>query len=166
MDIRFSHVISAAVVIVFVIVTSTNANNVPKNPVANNNHSGPAKPSTKSSSNRINFPASHIEAPLKSTAVTTANITTVKSAYVNTTTTPSTKETTTTATSTGVTVATQAATIANAETTTENQMDENGSLINRFIVKPIRNDSPSRNLCPKGYVTLPNGDCKPMFSDS
>jgi len=162
MDIRFNHVISAAVVIVFVVVTSANANNVPQNPVAYNNQSGPAKPSTKFSSNRINFPASHIEAPQKSTAVTT----TVMSAYVNTTTTPSTKESTTAMTSTGVTVATQAATIAHAETTTENQTDENGSLINRFIIKPIRNDSTSRNLCPKGYITLPNGDCKPMFSDS
>ncbi|XP_015374346.1 PREDICTED: uncharacterized protein LOC107169193 [Diuraphis noxia] len=159
MDIRFNPVISVAVAIVFV-VTSANANNVPQNPVANN-QSGPAKPSTKLSSNRIYFPDSHIEAPQKSTAVTTVNTTTVTSTYINTTTTP-TKETATAMTSIEVTVAT----IGNIETTTENQTDENGSLINRFIVKPIRNDGPSRNLCPKGYVMLPNGDCKPIFSDS
>jgi hypothetical protein len=56
-----------------------------------------------------------------------------------------------------------AATITNVGTATENQTDKNGLLIDRFIVKPIRHVP--TDLCPKGYINTPNGDCKPRFSD-
>ncbi|KAL4092365.1 hypothetical protein QTP88_026883 [Uroleucon formosanum] len=164
-------------VIFFVIffVTSVNAKNIPENPAANY-QSSPAKPSMIMSSSKINLPVSHIEAPEMSTAVTTSNptlvtsttsTTTVMSTYINTAATTTIKEmanNTTVTSSIEGTAGTQPVTITNVGMATETQTDENGMLVDRYVIKPPVHDlKVGKDQCPKGYSLTSNGNCKPSF---
>jgi len=175
MDIRCNEVILAAVFVIF-LVTSVNAKNVPENPAANY-QSSPAKPSARLSSGKINLPVHHIEAPEMSTTITTSNptlvtsttsTTTVMSTYINTATTTTIKETanyTTVTSSIEGTAGTQPVTITTVGIATETQTDENGMLVDRYVIKPPAHDSKvSKDQCPKGYSLTSNGNCKPSFN--
>jgi len=169
MKIQFNHVISVAVVFV---VTSANAKNVPQSPVANY-QSSPVKPSARMSSS--NLPVSHIEASEMSTTVTTtkttlvaltASITTVTStSIIGNTVTTTIKETannTTAMSPVDGTAATQAVTITNVAI--ETQTDENGMLVDRYVIRPPPVYKPvGKDPCPKGYSLMSNGNCKPSF---
>ncbi|CAI6362871.1 unnamed protein product [Macrosiphum euphorbiae] len=174
MKIWFNHVISVAVIVVFVV---TSAKNIPQNPGANN-QSGPAKPSARMLSNKINFPVSHTEGPEKSTTFTTSKPTTVTSAASTTTVTsmniaatttikvPGPVNNTTSTTSIKGMTGIQTVIIANVRTENKNQTDGEVYLdIKNLINPPGLQDPPIKNQCPKGYTIMPNGDCKPKFVD-
>ncbi|XP_060874590.1 uncharacterized protein LOC132948223 [Metopolophium dirhodum] len=192
MKIRFNHVISVIVAIVFV-VTSANAKNSPQNPMARN-QSIPAKHSVRRSSNKTHFPVSHIVAPdHKSSSAINAKIilvtstkstSTVRSTSVNTIATTNiklfapannNKETllvkgtannATAKTSIEGTAAAQAVKISNVEKVTSNQMDEN-----RISIKKQNHKNrkllikPVSRQCREGYIITSTGDCKPIFQD-
>ncbi|XP_060874591.1 uncharacterized protein LOC132948224 [Metopolophium dirhodum] len=179
MKTQFHHVIMVAVLVVFV-VTLANAKNVPQNPGANN-QSSLVKPSTRMSSNKTNFPVSHIETLEKSTTITTskptlvssaASTTTVMSTTINTAATTTIKvsgpvNNTTSTTSIKGMAGTQAVMIANVGKANENRTDGDVYLdIKNLINPPQLQDSPIKNQCPAGYTVMPNGDCKPKFVDN
>jgi len=174
MKIRFNHVISVAVLAVFVV---TSAKNIPQNPGANN-QSGPAKPSARILSNKINFQVSHTESPEKSTTFTNSKPTTVTSAAsttavtsINTAATtiikiPGPVNNTISTTSIKGMTGIQSVIIANVGMENENRTDGEVYLnMKNLINPPALQDPPIKNQCPTGYTIMPNGDCKPKFVD-